>query len=283
MPHTFNHLSWCPDRQFVSRQPCRGFTLIELMVVMAIIAMMTAMMLPAIGLVKDSAKITSCSSRLRQMHVCFENYLGLNDGMYPYWSDGTSNSQSSNFVYQITVEPNFARLLPGPTYFASSGLAEYANIFNCSEDTHRLNDIIPSGPGVGYLYLDQGSTSHGWNSFGLGFSDGCAGQKGGSGGIGRLRSQVTHPDNTILSCDTRRPPNLTGSYPGNPGDTNGYCRTDAGVYPRHKRETICNVLWVDGHISQVRANGTDQVSRVNSLWNAFGGRAGGSCYDSSRP
>jgi prepilin-type processing-associated H-X9-DG protein len=81
----------------------------------------------------------------------------------------------------------------------------------------------------------------------------------------------------------RRPPNTSGAYPGDPGGTNGFCRTDAGIYPRHKRETICNILWIDGHVSQVRASGSDQASRVNSMWNSLGGRYQGSCYDSSRP
>ena len=163
MPRTYRDRIWCPNRQIMSCRPSCGFTLIELMVVMAIIAMMAAMMLPAVSLVNDAAKITSCSSRLRQMHMCFENYLGLNDGMYPSFNGG------SNFVYQITVAPNFSVVYPGSAYFTGLGLAEYANIFNCSEDTHRLNDIIPSGYGAGRLYLDQDSTSHGWNSWGLGF------------------------------------------------------------------------------------------------------------------
>jgi prepilin-type processing-associated H-X9-DG protein len=198
--------------------------------------------------------------------------------MYP-----SSSSLEFSWVYQITVDPNYGQSSPGLNYFNRSGLAEYANIFRCSEDVYRLDDIVPEGWLAGYIFLEASSTSHGYNYWGLGYSDGCRGYKGGLSYVGRLRSQVTHPDNTILSCDTRRPPNTTGLYVGVPGGTYGFCRTDGGVYPRHKRETICNVLWVDGHVSQVRANGSDQVSRVNSLWNSFGGRSTNSCYDSSRP
>jgi prepilin-type N-terminal cleavage/methylation domain-containing protein len=154
----------CPARDaHAPRRPCRGFSLIELLVVVAIVATLTAMLMPAVGLVRDAAKITSCGSRLRQMHMCFENYLGLNEGMYPYKSDGDLQCQESNWVYQISVEPNFHQFTPGPTYFTSSGLAEYANIFNCSEDTHYPNDIIPSGYGAGNTWLDRSSVSHGYN------------------------------------------------------------------------------------------------------------------------
>jgi hypothetical protein len=62
--------------------------------------------------------------------------------MYPYYSDGDLQCQGSNWVYQITVEPNYHQFKPGPSYFNKSGLGDYARIFMCSEDTHYLNDMI---------------------------------------------------------------------------------------------------------------------------------------------
>ena len=56
--------------------PHHGFTLIELLVVVAIIAVLVAMLLPSLVRARRSAKITVCSSQLRQMGVATAMYAG---------------------------------------------------------------------------------------------------------------------------------------------------------------------------------------------------------------
>ncbi len=59
-----------------------GFTLIELLVVIAIIAVLMAILMPALQRVKKQAQGTVCMSRLRQWAQFFAIYTGDNDGFF---------------------------------------------------------------------------------------------------------------------------------------------------------------------------------------------------------
>jgi prepilin-type N-terminal cleavage/methylation domain-containing protein/prepilin-type processing-associated H-X9-DG protein len=81
----------------------RGFTLVELLVVIAIIALLMAMLMPALRLAKEQARMLTCRNKLRQYGIIESMYLSDNEGRFPspwYWlySDGGD--------YKRTDEPD---------------------------------------------------------------------------------------------------------------------------------------------------------------------------------
>jgi len=70
-------------RSIIKHGSAGGFTLVELLVVIAIIAILAALLLPALGRAKESARTASCLSNLRQVGLGFQLYFTEHQFAFP--------------------------------------------------------------------------------------------------------------------------------------------------------------------------------------------------------
>jgi len=146
-----------------------GFTLVELLVLIAIIAVLLAILLPALGKAKYQAKLVVCMSNLRQVGVGSTVYVGDNAGYYPSLGElrdssgnpviGRNNSYNLEYHANDGIEPLLAPQF-GDTlqdlFTCPLGPAGYTK---SRWDTYTSYSYWPDVNGRGAVVNDSNATS----------------------------------------------------------------------------------------------------------------------------
>jgi len=227
------------SKMITSRQ--RAFTLIELLVVIAIIAILAAMLLPALASAKQKAVRISCLNNLKQITLFTQMYTDDNNDQFP--------TATASYSPADEISNWWGAAICGGT----------TNYYKSFHDPAVNGSITENGVKWSWAF-NFNLVGYGYNSFflsctpNLPSSQSVAGYKFNSSANFK-RSGILHPTDCLVYADKQPKPDLTASgslwWPNasmhNPSSSGQYEGVDTIRHNEGKFPGIGNVGFADGH------------------------------------
>jgi len=249
-----------------SRDVSRGFTLVELLVVISTIALLLALLMPALAMARSQAHGLVCRSNLRQLVLAAVGYTAEHDGFYvPGAKDMLDGAGRCRWH---GVRPS----LDEPFEASKGPLAGYLADGKVRECPARVAFVKSKDWNTSF---EQGCGAYGYNMVYLGsrlWDSGISGPQAAQQAYARTTrvNEVATPAQTLMFADTAMANNgdslIEYSFAEPPfAVLNGQVMTEFRMSPsiHFRHGNLANVGWADGHA------GPQQMAELD-VTNAYG-------------